>query len=52
MLKNGKTVLYFQTAFCDSNLKQSSDFCDFSNKAGWFVHVMEYGGGFFSAVIA
>ena len=44
MLKKEKTVLYFQTAFCDSNQQQRAGFCGFARKAGWFVHVIEYGG--------
>lgn len=43
MLKKGKTVLYFQTSFCDSNLQQRAGFCGFAHKAGWFVHIIEYG---------
>lgn len=43
MLKKEKTVLYFQTSFCDSNLQQRSGFYGFARKAGWFVHVIEYG---------
>lgn len=38
-----KTVLYFQTSFCDSNVQQRSGFYGFAHKAGWFVHVIEYG---------
>ena len=38
-----KTVLYFQTSFCDSNLQQRLGLYDFARKAGWFVHVIEYG---------
>ena len=44
MTRKEKTILYFQTAFCDSNLHQRSGFCGFAHKAGWFVHVIEYGG--------
>ena len=43
MLKKEKTVLYFQTAFCDSNQQQRAGFCGFARKAGWFVHIIEYG---------
>ena len=43
MAKKEKTVLYFQTSFCDSNLQQRSGFYDFARKSGWFVHVIEYG---------
>ena len=43
MTKKEKTLLYFQTAFCDSNLQQRSGFCGFAHRAGWFVHVIEYG---------
>ena len=43
MLKKGKTVLYFQTSFCDSNLQQRSGFCSFAYDAGWFVNIIEYG---------
>ena len=43
MANKENTVLYFQTAFCDSNLQQRSGFYDFARKAGWFVNVIEYG---------
>ena len=43
MANKEKTVLYFQTSFCDSNLQQRLGLYDFARKAGWFVHVIEYG---------
>lgn len=42
-LKKERTVLYFQASFCDINLRHRSGFYDFARKAGWFVHVIEYG---------
>jgi len=37
-----KTVLFFQTAFCDSNLRQLAGVCSYARRSDWNVQVVEY----------
>lgn len=38
-----KTILFFQTSFCDSNQRQLAGVYDFARKADWNVQIVEYG---------